>query len=301
MNRILITGANGLVGQKIVALLNDQPETEVIATGRGPARISFGNVRYIDLDLTNEQLVHYHIQTLQPSYIIHSAAMTQVDICETNHEECWNANVNATENLLEVATGIGAGFQFISTDFVFDGSGGPYNEMAKPNPINFYGKSKHAAEQLVSNSGLKNAILRTVLVYGVGQNLSRSNLVLWVKNNLEKGKNIRVVNDQWRTPTLVEDLAEGCKLVYSKEKEGIFHISGNDYMTPFQIANQVAEVFGLDPALIEPTNADEFKETGKRPLKTGFDITKAKNELGYSPMSLREGLNVVKKQLEVKE
>ncbi len=301
MNRILITGANGLIGQKLVALLEGEPEVEIIATGKGPARVSFVKTRYIDMDLTDQALVNFHILSLQPSCIIHSAAITQVDACETDQEVCWHANVVATENLLEAAMALDAIFLYISTDFVFDGKGGPYNESAKPNPINFYGKSKHAAEQSIIRSGLRYAIIRTVLVYGVGKNLSRSNLVLWVKNNLEKANKIRVVDDQWRTPTLVEDLAQGCKLIWSLEKEGIFHISGVEYLTPYQIAKQVAEVFNLDPSLIEPTNASEFVETGKRPLKTGFDISKAKLELGYSPTSLSDGLILVKKQLEVRE
>jgi len=290
-----------LVGQKLVALLEGENDIEIIATGKGPARVSFEKARYIDMDLTNKALVNFHLLSLRPSYIIHSAAMTQVDTCETNNEACWNANVFATENLLEAALALHAFFQYISTDFVFDGEGGPYDETAKPNPVNFYGKSKHAAEQSIIRSGLRYAIVRTVLVYGVGRDLSRSNLVLWVKNSLEKGQKIRVVNDQWRTPTLVEDLALGCKLIWNQEKEGIFHISGDEYMTPFQIAKQVVEVFNLDPSLMEPTNASEFVEIGKRPLKTGFDISKAKRELGYSPMALRDGLAVVKKQLEVRE
>ncbi|MDZ7606974.1 MAG: NAD(P)-dependent oxidoreductase [Cyclobacteriaceae bacterium] len=301
MRRILITGANGLVGQKLVELLECEPDVEIVATGRGPARVSFEKARYLDIDLTNKDLVNFHVLNLQPSCIIHSAAMTQVDACENDNEACWIANVIATENLLEASVALDAFFQYISTDFVFDGTEGPYDEAAKPNPINFYGKSKHAAEQSVIRSGLRYAIVRTVLVYGVGKNLSRSNLVLWVKNNLENGRKIRVVDDQWRTPTLVEDLALGCKLIWRMEKEGIFHISGDEYLTPFLIAKQVAEDFNLDSSLIEPTNANEFVETGKRPLKTGFDISKAKRELGYAPHSLREGLAVVIKQLEVRE
>jgi len=289
-----------MVGQKLVALFEGEPDVEIVATGKGPVRVSFEKARYIDVDLTNKALVNFHVLSLQPSYIIHSAAMTQVDACESDNEACWLTNVMATENLLEAALAIDSFFQYISTDFVFDGSGGPYDESAKTNPINFYGKSKHAAEQSIIRSGIRNAIVRTVLVYGVGKNLSRSNLVLWVKNSLEKGQKIRVVDDQWRTPTLVEDLAMGCKLIWNQEKEGIFHISGEEYMTPFQIAKQVAQQFDLDASLIEPTNASEFIEIGKRPLKTGFDISKAKLELGYSPTSLIEGFSMVKKQLELR-
>lgn len=264
-----------------------QNEPEIVATGRGPARLDFGKLRYIDVDLSSGSEVIAAIRKEHPTHIIHSAAITQVDVCETDHEKCWLNNVIATENLLEAASELNAWFQYISTDFVFDGEGGPYRENDQPNPVNFYGRSKHAAEQIVQNSGLDCSIVRTVLVYGTGKGLSRGNIVLWVKNKLENGEAIRVVNDQWRTPTLVEDLALGCSLIVEKEALGIFHISGKDYVTPYEIALKTAGIFNLDKGLISPTNASEFVEEGKRPLKTGFDITKARQQLGMSPIPWR--------------
>jgi dTDP-4-dehydrorhamnose reductase len=285
--KILITGANGLLGQKLVSSFLHQNEPEIVATGRGPARLDFGKLRYIDVDLSSGSEVIAAIRKEHPTHIIHSAAITQVDVCETDHEKCWLNNVIATENLLEAASELNAWFQYISTDFVFDGEGGPYRENDQPNPVNFYGRSKHAAEQIVQNSGLDCSIVRTVLVYGTGKGLSRGNIVLWVKNKLENGEAIRVVNDQWRTPTLVEDLALGCSLIVEKEALGIFHISGKDYVTPYEIALKTAGIFNLDKGLISPTNASEFVEEGKRPLKTGFDITKARQQLGMSPIPWR--------------
>ena len=298
MKKILITGANGLLGQKLVLLFSKSENTTVIATGKGPVRIDFPNVSYLDVDLANRGEVFVAFMKAAPTHIIHAAAITQVDLCEQDNEMCWRNNVIASENLIEVAEELDANFQYISTDFVFDGTAGPYKETDQPNPINFYGKSKHVVEQLLINSQLNYAIVRTVLVYGVGQNLSRSNLVLWVKNKLENHEPIRVVNDQWRSPTFVDDLATGCKLILEKKASGIFHIAGKEYLTPYAIALKTAEIFSLDSNLISPTDASAFKEIGTRPLKTGFDISKSVKELGYEPVSLEQGLILVKEQLQ---
>jgi dTDP-4-dehydrorhamnose reductase len=122
-----------------------------------------------------------------------------------------------------------------------------------------------------------------------------------VRKNLLAGKAIRVVNDQWRTPTLAEDLALGCLLMAGNKSQGIYHISGEEYTNPYQIALETARFFGLNESLISATNASEFKEVGKRPPKTGFNIAKAKIELGFKPRSLTEGLQLVKSQLDLLE
>ena len=235
------------------------------------------------------------------SWIVHCAAISQPDVCETDRELCKLHNIVASEYLIRAAQKAGARFLYLSTDFIFDGTGGPYTEEDKPNPVNFYGESKYEVEKLLEQSELDYAIARTVLVYGVAHSLSRSNIVLWVKNKLENGEAIRVVNDQWRTPTLAEDLAVGCRLIIDKKVMGIYHISGADYLTPYELTLKTADVFGLDKKLISPTNASEFKEIAKRPLKTGFDISKAKEVLGYQPHSINEGLRVVKQQLDLRE
>ncbi len=299
--KILITGANGLLGQKLVQLLAGEKGYEVIATGRGPARVPFHEkVTYFDMDLTGKGLVFEKIARLAPAWIVHCAAISQPDVCETDKELCILHNITATGHLVEAARQSGSKFLFLSTDFVFDGTKGPYVEDDEPNPVNFYGESKYEAEKLLRQSDLHYAIVRTVLVYGVAHSLSRSNIVLWVKNKLEKGEAIRVVNDQWRTPTLVEDLAMGYKLIIDREAMGIYHISGTDYLTPYQLALKTAGVFGLDKKLISPTDASEFREIAKRPLKTGFDISKASEDLGYQPHTIDEGLMIVKGQLEVR-
>jgi dTDP-4-dehydrorhamnose reductase len=223
--------------------------------------------------------------------------MTQVDQCETEQEKCWLNNVTAVENLVSVCEKVKTHFIHVSTDFIFDGTYGPLDETAKPNPISYYGKSKLAAEEVIQKSNTDWAILRTVLVYGVTKDMSRSNIVLWVKKSLEEGKTINVVNDQWRTPTLAEDLAQGCYLAATKKAKGIYNISGDEMMTPYDIAIKTADFFGLDKSLIKQTDSTQFKQPAARPPKTGFIIDKAKKELGYQPHSFAEGLEVLNTQL----
>ena len=294
--RVLITGANGLLGQKLVSLLSGMDEIIMIATGRGPNRNPAGSYSYLSADLTNEHAVQKLITNSQPDVIIHCGAMTQVDECELHPDQCWQANVTATGYLVAAAETVNAYFLYVSTDFVFDGENGPYAENALPNPISHYGHSKLEAESLVSKSGLKASIVRTVLVYGVAHDPSRSNIVLWVKKNLEQNKPIKVVNDQWRTPTLAEDLAIGCWLVAKSQHQGIFHLSGEEMVTPYALAIQVADFFQLDQSLITAVDASTFTQPGKRPPRTGFIIEKAKG-IGFQPKSIAEGLAIVESQL----
>ena len=295
--KILVTGANGLLGQKLCLLLDKDNDIELIATTRNKLSITLENGKFVPLDVTNQIQVEEVISSEKPDVIIHTAAMTQVDQCEIEREACWLNNVSAVEFLVSASQKINAHFIHVSTDFIFDGSHGPLDEQATPNPISFYGESKLAGEQAVINGQLKWAILRTVLVYGVTKDMSRSNIVLWVKKSLEEGKKINVVTDQWRTPTLAEDLAMGCVLAAKKMATGVFNISGEEMMTPYDIAIQTADFFKLDKTLINQTDSTQFKQPAKRPPKTGFIINKAKNELGYRPHSFLEGLNVLAKQL----
>jgi dTDP-4-dehydrorhamnose reductase len=295
--KVLVTGANGLLGQKLSKLLVEDKNILPILTLRKQPYVSPVSVGQHILDITDGRAVHDIFLKFRPDVVVHTAAMTMVDLCEQQKETCWQNNVTGTEHLLRASEATGAHFIYVSTDFIFDGSHGPLDESAQPRPVNFYGESKLAAEELVKKNKTTWAIIRTVLVYGITTDMSRSNIVLWVKENLEKGKPIKVVNDQWRTPTLAEDLAMGCYLAALKKASGIFHVSGKDFMTPYDIAVQTAEYFGLDKKLISPTNSTEFTQPARRPAKTGFVIEKARKELGYEPHSFSEGLDVLSGQI----
>ncbi len=297
MITVLVTGANGLLGQKLVALLDREPTVSLVATARGNLSTSLKRGVYHSLDVSLENNVSELIAKVRPDVVIHTAAMTQVDQCETDREACWLNNVSAVGFLSRACEAHSVHLIHLSTDFIFDGTKGPLDENATPNPISYYGESKLAAEQLVQKAKTPWTIIRTVLVYGVTKDQSRSNIVLWVKKSLEEGKPIRVVNDQWRTPTLAEDLAMGCWLAASRKATGIFNVSGSEMMTPYDIALRTAEHFALNRTLIQETNSTEFRQPAARPPKTGFIIEKARRELGYTPHSFSEGLDMLAAQL----
>lgn len=296
--KILITGSNGLLGQKLVKLLVDKPTVEVIATARGKNRLSFSEgYQFVEMDITKPDEVAHILKSVMPDVVIHTAAMTNVDQCEAEKEACWVLNVDAVQTLVNVCEEHQVFLCHLSTDFVFDGENGPYQEEDQPNPISYYGQSKWKAEQIVQEAKCPWAIIRTVLVYGIADDMSRSNIILWVRDSLQAGKAIKVVTDQLRTPTLAEDLAIGCWLVAEKEAEGIFHISGKDFLSPYEMAIKTASYFNLDKTLIAEANASNFTQAAKRPPRTGFILDKARTILNYNPVSFEEGIAVLEKQL----
>ncbi|CAN5386941.1 dTDP-4-dehydrorhamnose reductase [soil metagenome] len=296
--KILITGSNGLLGQKLVQALRNREDISLIATARGENRV---NVKtgyiYESLDLTDDEKVTQVIHRYQPDCIIHTAAMTNVDACELDPEACELNNVTVVKYLLKACKPFNTHFIQLSTDFVFDGENGPYRETDAPNPQSIYAHSKLNSENLVASSGLLWTVIRTIIIYGVVDDLQRSNVVLWTKNSLEQGKTITVITDQLRGPTLAEDLAEACIQCALRKAGGIYHISGKEVMPIIDISYKVADFFKLDKSLIQPITTAGLKQPAVRPLKTGFIITKAENDLGYHPHSLEEGLRVVSEQL----
>ncbi len=295
--KILVTGSNGLLGQKLTELIERNGSAQLIATAARPSALPLQTGKFYSLDITDKSSVDRVIDQCQPDVIINTAAMTQVDHCETQREECWRTNVSAVENLVSASRKKNAHLIHVSTDFIFNGTQGMLDENAIPEPVNYYGESKLAAEKAVIASGVSWCIIRTVLVYGVTGDMSRSNIVLWVKKNLEQGKSIQVVSDQWRTPTLAEDLAMGCYLAAIKRANGIFNVSGPDYMSIYDIAIRTADFFGLDKSLIKETDSTKFTQPAKRPPRTGFIIDKARKDLGYEPHSFEEGLKTIATQL----
>ena len=298
--KILITGSNGLLGQKLVALLHQQAGVGMLATSRGANKLAglYPDLHFVNLDVTDAAQVQRVLAQERPTHVIHTAAMTNVDECELNHEPCWLQNVTAVANLVATCVDLDIHLTHVSTDFIFSGEQGPLAEDAVPAPVNFYGESKLAAEHLVQASAGRWAIARTVLVYGVAHESGRTNSVLWVRDSLRAGKHIKVVDDQWRTPTLAEDLAQGCWLLARQSAQGIYHISSDELLTPYAMALRVADYFGLDQSLIEKVDGSTFSQPARRPARTGFFIDKARRELGYRPHTFAEGIGLVGAQSE---
>jgi len=300
--KVLLTGSNGLLGQKLVALLREQPGVALTATSRGTNRLAdlYPDLHFVALDVTDAAQVQQVLARERPTHVIHTAAMTNVDECELNHAACWLQNVTAVAHLVAACAQHDVHLTHLSTDFIFSGEAGPLAEDAVPAPINFYGASKLAAEQLVQASPGRWAIARTVLVYGVAHRYGRTNLVLWVRDSLRAGKPIKVVSDQWRTPTLAEDLAQGCWLLARQAAQGIYHLSSDELLTPYAMALRVADYFALDTRLIEQVDASTFSQPARRPARTGFLIGKARRELGYRPRTFAEGIALVGAQSEAR-
>ncbi len=305
MKKILITGSNGLLGQKLVYKLREKTDIQCIATARGDNRlVQKQGYLYEPLDITNAKNVEQVFTKYLPDVVINTAAMTNVDACESDRDGALMLNATSVKNQVEVLESLQKKnamykpqFIHLSTDFIFDGTHGPLDETEKPNPLSYYAETKLLGEEYVIKSSLHWAIARTVLVYGIVDNMSRSNIVLWVKSNLEQGKTINVVDDQFRTPTLAEDLADGCILIAEKSAQGIYNISGKDFYSILDLARTVADYYGLDKTLIKPSKSTDIKQPAKRPPITGFIINKARRDLGYEPHSFVEGIKILEEQI----
>ncbi len=299
-NRVLITGANGLLGQSLVRRLSQSREYDVLATARDDAlRVEGTSCGYAPLDVTQPDEVARIFQDFTPNVVINCAAMSDVAECDENRNEAWAVNARAVKTLAKKCRETGARLVQVSSDFVFNGKRGPYDEDARPDPVNYYGRTKLAGENAVREAGRSNwAIVRTVLLYGTGQNLSRSNVVLWMIDQLSQDESLHIVDDQYRTPTHVGDLAAGIEQLLDHEETGIYHMSGPELVSIYELASTVAEVFGFDPSLIEPVSSDFFEDDVERPPRTGFVLEKAETELDYDPRPLRDGLRDVQASLQ---
>lgn len=298
MKTILVTGSNGLLGQKITAAILAGKQFKLVATSKGKNRFNYtGGYEYVEMDVLDPVNVRAVIERFQPDAVIHTAAMTNVDKCETQQELARQLNVESVKTLIDICSDHNIQLIHLSTDFVFDGAAGPYTELDAPNPLSYYGLTKLEAEEILKNSKCKWAVLRTIIVYGVIGDHSRSNIVLWAKEQLEKGNAINVVNDQWRMPTLAEDLADCCLLAADKDAFGVFNVSGKDMMRISELVFKVADFWHLDKSLITEISSASLNQAAKRPVKTGFILDKAINELGYDPHSFEQGLEIVAAQL----
>lgn len=296
MQKVLITGCNGLLGQTLLnLLLRDKERYQVVGVSRGPNRTNRDDFIYESLDITLVESMEACFERHQPDVVVNTAAMTLVDVCEDDKEACYTLNVQAVEFLVTLCAKHQSYLVHISTDFVFDGTCGPYKEIDEPNPLSYYGWSKLKSEELVLNAAIEASVLRTILVFGQVQNMSRNNIVLWVKEMLEAGKEITIVDDQFRMPTYVEDLALACKLAMDKRAQGVFNVSSSELLSIYEIAQQIAQEFGLDTSLIKPISTATLNQKAARPAVTGFDLSKTRSELGLHSKTFKEDLQRFRK------
>ncbi len=297
MKKILITGSNGLLGQKLIKFLIDKNKYYIYGVSRGENRLqNKEGYTYYNIDITDKVKLTEFINNIQPNFIIHTAAMTNVDQCELNKKECDLINVNTVKHIVEICKKQNIHLIHISTDFIFDGKKGYYKEEDTPNPISYYGLSKLKSEQIILDANIKYTILRTILVFGLTDEL-KNNIVLWVKNNIENKQQINVVTDQLRMPTFVDDLAKACIYAVENKVEGIFNVSTNKLMSIFEISLEIADTFNLDKSFINPIPTSLLDQPAKRPPITGFDLKKSIDQLKLPSVSFSERLQVFKYQL----
>lgn len=297
MKTILITGSNGLLGQKLIHLFVNEKGWNVVATSFSPDKIQGTGYQFELMDVSSPVEVEYIFNKYKPDAVINTAAMTQVDICEDRPGECHRINTEAVGILAKACKGLDAQLVHLSSDFVFSGRKGRYTESDPAEPVSIYGASKAEAEKLLMKQKIRWSIVRTSLVYGVNPDTARPNLVLWLRHALSEKQEVKVNNDQFRTPTLAEDLAWGCLEIVKGAHEGIFHLAGPEYLAVKDVALKVAEIFELDATLINEVSSAELAEKGARPLRAGLDISKAYGHLGYRPHKLAEGIAILKQQL----
>lgn len=291
MKKILIIGANGFTGRRILDSLSENGACEVVGCSLHPDIRPGEKHTFVRVDINDYPAVEVLFDHVCPDVVINCSALSVPDYCEQHREEAYALNVAAVENLAHCCEHQGSRFIHLSTDFVFDGkSDRLYTEEDTPAPLNYYGLTKYQGEQAVAKISRNYAIARVVVVYGKALPGQHGNILQLVKNRLEAGQEIRVVSDQYRTPTWVADIADGVERLVHSGNSGIYHICGAEHLSIADMAYRVADYFGLDRSLIHPVTTEEMKETTPRPRYSGLSIGKAKRELGYRPHTLEEGL-----------
>ena len=294
--KVLVIGANGLLGQKIVETFLDDFEVHGIGRKNKPS-LEFDKFNYTVCDITNREQILELVRTFEPHFIVNSAAYTNVDGCEDEKEDCWKINVVGVENLANTAKRFGIHVVHMSTDYVFDGVEGNYDEESRPKPLGYYGRTKLAAENALISSGIDCAIVRTMVLFGIGIDLNH-NFVTWTIEKLTKGESIEIVDDQFGHPTLVDDLAKAILKIVDLKKTGIYNIAGSECMSRFELAQKIAEVFDLNSSLIHSIKTKDLNQKAPRPLNSSFDLNKTLKELGFQLSDVEKGLQTLRQQLD---
>lgn len=286
--KIMILGANGFTGRRILKRLSSKHQ--VLACSLHPDILPEEGYEFHILDMQNVDATDALLNNFRPDVIINASAMSVVDYCEQHPEEAYALNVTAVKHLAEYSLSNSCRLIHLSTDFVFDGTATEaYTETDTTNPINYYGKTKQWSEEVIEQACTNYAIARIEVVYGKPFTGQHGNIVHLVKTRLQNGQSIRVVSDQFRSPTWVEDIARAIESLLSDKYQGIYHICGGETMSVADIAYRVAKHFGLDTSLIQPVTTDEMNEATPRPLFSPMNTEKAFKEFGYQPSRLEEG------------
>jgi dTDP-4-dehydrorhamnose reductase len=284
--RTLIVGASGFIGTTLRA-----------SFGAGSTGTYFSHVEpgLRPLDMRDAAAVERLVAEVQPDVVIHPAAQPHVDWCEDHVEESYAVNVAGTINVARAAHNVGARYLFFSTDYVFDGSSGPYREDATPNPLSIYGKHKLEAERRIAGIVENHLIVRVCGVYGYEK--QPKNFVMGLLTRCRRGEPTSAPSDQWGNPTYVDNLVAAVHEMADSSMRGVLHIVGPDYLDRVAFARLVCEVFEIDAALLRPKTTAELGQRAPRPLRGGLDTTKARALLKTRLLSPRDGLVLMRQRL----
>src|SRR5215831_199124 len=293
--RITVTGANGLVGSRLCRLLVVQGHV-VTAVARGERR-TVGEFEYLPCDLGDRRSTTEALARSRPEVIVNTASMTEVDACERRPEDAWAANVTAAANVAAEARGLGAHLVHVSTDYVFDGREGPYDEDARPNPSGVYARTKWLGEEAVRLLAPSWAIARTAVVYGYPPSL-RPNFGSWLLGTLREGKTARLFVDQHVSPSLALNVAEMLAELAERRLDGVWNVAGAEVVNRMQFGEALADVFGLDRRLLVPIRLADAGMASPRPPRSGLRVDKALAELEARPLGLRASLEQFRAEVE---
>jgi dTDP-4-dehydrorhamnose reductase len=293
--RITVTGANGLVGSRLCRLLVVQGHV-VTAVARGERR-TVGEFEYLPCDLGDRRSTAEALSRARPEVIINTASMTEVDACERRPEDAWAANVTAAANVAAEARGLGAHLVHVSTDYVFDGREGPYDEDARPNPSGVYARTKWLGEEAVRLLAPSWAISRTAVVYGYPPS-QRPNFGSWLLGTLREGKTARLFVDQFVSPSLALNVAEQLAELAARKLSGIWNVAGAEVVNRLQFGEAFCDVFQLDRRLLQPARLAEAGMASPRPPRSGLRVDKAMATLAARPLGLRASLEQFRAEFE---
>lgn len=295
---IAIIGGNSKIASAIIRLFLKETTWTLHVYSMSLPESSSDRIRYKAIPYAEIKSWKEEFLSIRPEYIINTAAMTNVDACEDNKQEAWQANAIFVEQLSRIALITEAHLIHFSTDYVFDGLKGPYSESDQPKPISYYGKSKLAGENAVLKSHAKNTVIRTNVVYGLSSD-NQQDFVKWILKNADASKEMNIVDDQYSNPTLTDDLALAVKRIIEKQRCGIYHIGGNTFCNRYEFALEIAKIFHLDESLFKPIKTKDLQQTAPRPLIGGLINLKAHTDLGISFSSITEGLVRLRHQMHV--
>lgn len=242
----------------------------------------------VKIDLQNDSSVVEAVEAVRPDVIIHTAALTDVDLCETDKNLAYRMNVKATKTLAECARKVGAFTVYTSTDYVFDGSKGMYKEEDSTDPVNYYGYSKLLGETYCDS------VARTCVIYGSRPASGKVNFALWILERLKKGEAVKVVTDQCITPTLNTNLALMVLELAKRRLKGLYNLAGATRISRYDFAVELARTFGLDADLIIKSRMSDMKWAAKRPADSSLDTSKAASSLDAKPWTIEQAMNVLK-------